>query len=151
MFREFTFSEGDKFYLTAINSADANGKAPLVKIEIKGHLAWQGEHPIAPGAYKVDFVADLAYDLTPLHAGFAAAINQVATAGLNAWEVGIKQSVMARGFVPFELTEGEVYVDYDLIYIFHDLLFMGSKNVDGQAFDKPEFRPTNLQIPLARR
>ena len=26
----------------------------------------------------------------------------------------------------------------------------GSKNVDGRAFDKPENRPTNLQIPLVR-
>jgi hypothetical protein len=27
-------------------------KIPLVKIDIKGHIAWQGEHPIAEGAKK---------------------------------------------------------------------------------------------------
>ena len=40
---------------------------------------------------------------------------------------------------------------YDLIYIYNDMLFNGSKNVDGRAFDKPENRPTNLQIPLVRQ
>ena len=33
----------------------------------------------------------------------------------------------------------------------NDMLFNGSKNVDGHAFDKPENRPTNLQIPLVRQ
>jgi acetyl esterase len=31
------------------------------------------------------------------------------------------------------------------------VLFNGSKNVDGRAFDKLENRPTNLQIPLVRQ
>ena len=47
--------------------------------------------------------------------------------------------------------EGQKYVDYDLIYIYHGMLFNGSKHVDGRAFDKPENRPTNLHIPLIRR
>jgi len=28
---------------------------------------------------------------------------------------------------------------------------MGSKHVDGRAFDSPENRPTNLQIPLVKK
>ena len=44
-----------------------------------------------------------------------------------------------------------MYVDYDLIYMYNDMLFNGSKHVDGRAFDKPENRPTNLQIPLVRQ
>ena len=43
------------------NYADPHGAAPLAKIDIAGHMIWRGEHPIAPGAYKVDFVADEAY------------------------------------------------------------------------------------------
>ena len=31
------------------------------------------------------------------------------------------------------------------------MLFMGSKHVDGRGFDKPENRPTNLQVPLERK
>src|SRR6266704_2009823 len=112
--RVFTYSPPDRFACTVMNYADPNGKVPLVKIVIKGHNAWGGEHPIAPGAYNLDYIADEAYEVTPLHQGFA-------------------------------------YVDYDLIYMYNDMLFNGSKHVDGRAFDKPENRPTNLQIPLVRQ
>jgi hypothetical protein len=62
-------------------------------------------------------VADEAYEVTPLHRGFADAINKAPLNGLNKWE----------------------------------MLFNSSKNVDGRAFDKPENRPTNLQLPLIRQ
>jgi len=32
-------------------------------------MFWRGEHPIAPGAQKVDFVAEAAYEVTPLLQG----------------------------------------------------------------------------------
>jgi len=51
----------------------------------------------------------------------------------------------------FTLVEGQTYVDHDLIYSYDGMLFNGSKNVDGRAFDRPENRPTNFQIPLARQ
>jgi hypothetical protein len=61
-------------------------------------------------------------------------------------------AVRFQGTIPlFSLVEGQTYVDYDLIYIYNGMLFNGSKNVDGRAFDKPENRPTNLQIPLVRQ
>ena len=44
------YMAGDTFELEIINFADAYGKIPLVKIWLKGHIFWQGEHPIAPGA-----------------------------------------------------------------------------------------------------
>ena len=148
--RSFKYTAGEKFECTVINYADANGKVPLVKIVIKGHNVWQGEHPIAAGAYSVNYVADEAYEVTPLHQGFADAVNQAPAAGLNKWEVNVMQNVKGKTFLPFGLTEGQIYVDYDLIYIYNDLFFNGSKNVDGRAFDKPENRPTNLQVPLIR-
>jgi hypothetical protein len=149
--RSFKYAAGDKFECTVINYADANGRVPLVKIVIKGHNVWQGEHPIAAGAYSVNYVADEAYEVTPLHQGFADAVNQAPAAGLNKWEVNVMQDVKGKAFLPFGLTEGQIYIDYDLIYIYNDLFFNGSKNVDGRAFDKPENRPTNLQVPLIRR
>ena len=149
--RIFTYSSNDKFECTVINYADANGKIPLMKIVIKGHNIWKGEHPIAKGAYNVDYVADLAYEVTPLHQGFADAVNKAPGGGLNKWEVNIMQDVKSKSFPAFGLTEGQIYTDYDLIYIYNDLFFNGSKNVDGRAFDKPENRPTNLQIPLVRK
>jgi hypothetical protein len=123
-----------------------------VKIFIKGHIVWQGAHPVAPGAQKVDYVADEAYEVTPLHQGFADAVNKSpASNSLNKWEVNVMQDVRGKAFPAFGLQEGQIYVDYDLIYVSNDLFFNGSKNVDGRAFDKPENRPTNLQIPLIRR
>jgi hypothetical protein len=151
LWRLFTYGPNDTFGCTVTNFADPNGKIPLVKIVIKGHLKWQGEHPLAQGAYKVDYVADEAYEITPLHQGFADAVNRFAAAGLNKWEVNVMQSVKGKAFPAFGLNEGQIYVDYDLIYVYKDLFFNGSKNVDGRAFDKPENRPTNLQVPLVRK
>ena len=149
--RVFKYTAGNKFECTVINYADPNEKVPLVSIVIKGHNVWQGQHPIADGAYVVDYVADEAYQITPLHAGFAAAINKSPVNGLNPWEINVSQDVLKKSFPIFGLTEGQVYIDYDLIYVYDNLLFNGSKNVDGRAFDKPENRPTNLQVPLIRK
>ena len=149
--RVFTYSPGDRFACTVINYADPNGKVPLVKIVIKGHNAWRGEHPIVPGAYNLDYIADEAYELTPLHQGFAAVANTFPGTGLGTWDVNVMQNLRGKAFPLFSLVEGQTYVDYDLISIYNDMLFNGSKNVDGRAFDKPENRPTNLQIPLVRQ
>ena len=149
--RVFIYSPGDRFACTVMNYADPNGKVPLVKIEIKGHNAWGAAHPIAPGAYNLDYIADEAYEVTPLHQGFADVANRFPAPGLNRWEVNVMQDLLGKAFPLFSLVEGQTYVDYDLIYLYNDMLFNGSKNVDGRAFDKPENRPTNLQIPLVRQ
>ena len=149
--RTFKYSEGDTFELEIINSADAYGKIPLVRIVIKGHIVWQGDHPIAAGAQKVNFIADTAYEVTPLIQGFADAMNQVARKEFNKWEVNGMQSVMGKAFAPFGLAEGQTFAEYDLIYIYDNMVFWGARNVDGRGFDTEENRPTNLQIPLVRR
>jgi hypothetical protein len=149
--REFTYLSGDKFKLDVINSADAYGKIPLVKIIIKGSIIWQGGHPIAEGAQKVKFTADEVYEVTPLIQGFADAMNQLAGKGFEKWEVNKTQSILRKEFVPFGLTEGQLFAEYDLIYLFNDMIFWGARNVDGRGFDKEENRPTNLQIPLVRK
>ena len=148
--RTFKFSEEDKFECTVINYADAGGTVPLAKIVIKGHNRWLEAHPVAEGAYNVDYIADEAYELTPLHQGFADNINQLSLNGLNKWELNVTQDLKGIAFPAFGLSS-EIYIDYDLVYILHDLLFMGSKHVDGRAFDTPANRPTNLQIPLVRK
>ncbi len=148
--RTFKYLDCDKFELTVINSADAYGKVPLVKMLIKGHMVWRGEHPIAPGAYKVDFIADDSYEVTPLLQGFADAMNKLAANGYDKWEINNAQSVFRKAFAPFGLAEGQVFMEYDLVYVLNDLLFWGARNVDGRGFDKPENRPTNLQIPLIK-
>lgn len=149
--RAFKYLDGDRFELSIVNSADANGAVPLAKIVIKGHMLWRGPHPIAAGAQKVDFVADEGYEVTPLIQGFADLLNQVAAKGYAKWEVTGAQSVFGKAFVPFGLAEGRNFMEYDLVYLSHGMLFWGARNVDGRGFDKEENRPTNLQIPLVRK
>jgi len=149
--RAFQYSPDDAFTLEIINSADPYGKIPLAKILIRGHLLWQGAHPIADGAQKVKFSADTGYEVTPLAQGFADVLNQVATKGFDKWGVNQTQSIFGKAFAPFGLAEGQTFAEYDLIYLRDNLLFWGARNVDGRGFDTEENRPTNLQIPLVRQ
>jgi len=64
--RNFKYLGNDRFELTIVNSADPYGKAPVARIYLRGHMLWKGDHPIAAGAQKVDFVADEDYQVTPL-------------------------------------------------------------------------------------
>lgn len=148
--RKFLFSPGDTFELTVTNFAEPFGKIPLAKMIIKGHTEWKGEAPIAVGAQKVDFIADIAYSVSPLASGFADVLNKY-TQGFNEWKVGETQSILKKAFAPFGLTEGQVFKEYDLIYLDEGMMFWGARNVDGRGFDTEENRPTNLQIPLVRK
>ena len=150
LMRDFTFSSGDKFELVVTNYADPFGKMPLAKMFIKGHIQWRGEHPIATGAQKVDFAADEEYTVTPLLQGFADTLNQY-TKGFDEWKVAEPQSIFKKTFAPFGLAEGQIFKEYDLIYVLNDMMFWGARNVDGRGFDKEENRPTNLQIPMVRQ
>lgn len=149
--RAFKYGQGDRFELAIVNSADPLGKVPLARIVIKGHMHWRGEHPIAVGAQKVDFVADEAYEVTPLVQGFADVLNQVAVQDYAKWEVDQAQSVFGKTFVPFGLTAGKHFMEYDLVYLNQGLLFWGARHIDGRGFDTEQNRPTNLQIPLVRK
>lgn len=149
--RAFKYLPSDRFQLEIINSADPYGAVPLARIKISGHMVWQGAHPIAPGAQKVDFVADESYELAPLAQGFADVLNKVATTGYATWAVGVPQSIFGKAFAPFGLKEGTNFMEYDLIYLRDGLLFWGARNIDGRGFDTEQNRPTNLQIPLTRK
>jgi hypothetical protein len=149
--RTFKYLPSDKFELDIINLADPYGAVPLARIRIVGHMQWQGAHPIVAGAQKVDFVADEAYEVTPLAQGFADVLNKVASAGYRPWAVNASQSIFGKTFVPFGLKEGTNFMEYDLVYLRGDLLFWGARNIDGRGFDTEQNRPTNLQIPLIRK
>jgi hypothetical protein len=149
--RAFKYLSSDRFELEIVNSADPYGAVPLARIRIGGHMLWQGPHPIAPGAQKVDFVADESYEVTPLAQGFADILNKVASAGYAPWAVNSAQSIFGKAFAPFALKEGTNFMEYDLVYLRGDLLFWGARNIDGRGFDTEQNRPTNLQIPLVRK
>ena len=82
---------------------------------------------------------------------FRSILNKVASAGYAPWAVNAPQSVFGKNFVPFALKEGTNFMEYDLVYLKGDHLFWGARNIDGRGFDTEENRPTNLQIPLARK
>jgi hypothetical protein len=149
--RSYKYLPSDRFELEIVNSADPYGAVALARIRIGGHMLWQGPHPIAPGAQKVDFVADEGYEVTPLAQGFVDVLNKVASAGYAPWAVNSAQSIFGKTFVPFGLKEGTNFMEYDLVYLRGDLLFWGARNIDGRGFDTEQNRPTNLQIPLVRR
>jgi hypothetical protein len=149
--RTFKYQPSDRFELDVVNSADPYGAVPLARIRIGGHMLWQGPHPIAAGAQKVNFVADEAYEVTPLVQGFADILNKVASAGYAPWAVNSPQSIFGKTFIPFGLREGTNFMEYDLVYLRGDLLFWGARNIDGRGFDTEDNRPTNLQIPLIRK
>jgi hypothetical protein len=149
--RTFVYERDDRFQLTVMNFADPFGNVAIAKIEIAGHMSWRGEHPIAVGAHKVDFVADEAYAVTPLVPPFVDLLDKIASNGYAKWGVGKAQSIFGNTFAPFGLVEGRNFLEHDLVYLAHDLLFWGARNVDGRGFDTEDNRPTNLQIPMERK
>jgi hypothetical protein len=149
--RAFKYLPSNRFELEIVNSADPYGAVPLARIKIGGHMLWRDSHPIAPGAQKVDFVADEIYEVTPLAQGFADVLNKIASAGYAPWAVNTPQSIFGKSFAPFALKEGTNFMEYDLVYLKGDLLFWGARNIDGRGFDTEQNRPTNLQIPLIRK
>jgi hypothetical protein len=149
--RTFRYLPSDRFELEIVNFADPYGAVPLARIKIGGHMLWRDSHPIAPGAHKVDFVADESYEVAPLAQGFADVLNKVASAGYAPWAVNTSQSIFGKSFAPFALKEGTNFMEYDLVYLKGDLLFWGARNIDGRGFDTEQNRPTNLQIPLIRK
>jgi hypothetical protein len=149
--RTFKYLPSDRFELEIVNFADPYGAVPLARIKIGGHMLWRDSHPIAPGAQKVDFVADESYEVAPLAQGFADVLNKIASAGYAPWAVNASQSIFGKSFAPFALKEGTNFMEYDLVYLKGDLLFWGARNIDGRGFDTEQNRPTNLQIPLIRK
>lgn len=147
--RQFALHLDNTFELTVTNFADPFGKVPLAKIYIKGHTEWKGEHFVAADAQKVDFTADIEYTVTPLLQGFADVLNQY-TKGFNEWKIGETQNILGKAFAPFGLAEGQIFKEYDLVYLHNGLMFWGARNVDGRGFNTEENRPTNLQIPLEK-
>ncbi|MFZ4661263.1 MAG: hypothetical protein ACOYNY_29910 [Caldilineaceae bacterium] len=148
--RYFTYLSKHQFIGTITMYADNYGQLPLMAFEFKGALRWGNPHPIAEGAWEIDYVLDEGFALTPLHENAAAMLNQMPIEGIAPFAVGVKQDILQKPFPMFNLSAGQIVADYDLIYFSHGMLFMGAKHVDGTPFDKPERRPHQLQVPLAR-
>lgn len=71
--RQFTYLPNDKFIGKITLFADNYGKMPLMEFEFKGSLKWGEKHPIADGAWKIDYVLDEGFGISTLY--LAAGIN----------------------------------------------------------------------------
>ena len=148
--RSFKFIEADKFIGTITLFGDNYGQIPLMEFEFKGRLKWGDEHPIAQGAWKIDYILDEGFGVTPLNDQAAAMLNQALPPNMSPFEANEQQDILKKAFPMFNIEEGQIVSDYDLIYFRNGMLFMGAKHVDGTPFDKPENRPHQLQIPLIK-
>lgn len=148
--RNFKYLPDDKFIGTITLFADNYGQMPLMEFEFKGELKWGEKHPIAEGAWCIDYVLNEGFGVTPLHEQAAMMLNQGLPQGMTPFKLGEKKDILKKAFPMFSIVEGQIVSDFDLIYFKNGMLFMGAKHVDGTPFDKPEHRPHQLQIPLAR-
>lgn len=149
--RHFNYLSKDKFIGTITLFADNYGQLPLMEFEFKGDLEWGEEHPIADGAWKIDYILNGGFGVTPLNPQAAEMLNQALPEGMSPFENNVKKDILGKAFPMFHIVEGQIVSDYDLIYFKNGMLFMGAKHVDGTPFDKVENRPHQLQIPLARK
>ncbi|MEM6380847.1 MAG: hypothetical protein AAF705_21930 [Bacteroidota bacterium] len=148
--RNFKYLSNEKFIGTITMFADNYGEFPLLEFEFKGELNWGNEHPIAKGAWKIDYVLNEGFAVTPLNPQAAEMLNAGLPEGMEPFENNVKKDILGKTFPMFNIVEGQIVSDYDLIYFKNGLLFMGAKHVDGTPFDKAENRPHQLQIPLER-
>ncbi len=148
--RYFKYLANDKFVGTITLYGDNYGQVPLMEFEFKGDLKWGEPHPIADGAWKIDYILNEGFGVTPLNPQAAQMLNQALPAGMTPFENGVKKDILGKSFPMFKTVEGQIVSDYDLIYFKNGMLFMGAKHVDGTPFDKIENRPHQLQIPLEK-
>ena len=148
--RHFKYMEDDTFVGTITLYGDNYGQMPLMEFEFKGDLVWGDAHPIATGAWKIDYVLNKGFAVTPLHQQSSQMLNSGLPEGMSPFETNFKKDILGRAFPMFHIIEGQIVSDYDLIYFKNGLLFMGAKHVDGTPFDKIENRPHQLQIPLEK-
>ena len=149
--RHFNYLSKDKFIGKIRLFGDNYGQLPLMEFEFKGDLKWGEKHPIADGAWKIDYILNEGFGVTPLNPQAAQMLNQALPEGMTPFETNIKKDILGKAFPMFHIAEGQIVSDYDLIYFKNGMLFMGAKHVDGTPFDKVENRPHQLQIPLIRK
>ncbi len=148
--RHFNYLSKEQFIGTITMYGDNYGSLPLLEFEFKGALEWGPAHPIAEGAWNIDYVLNEGFAVTPLNPQAADMLNAGLPEGMEPFENGLKKDILGKAFPMFHIVEDQIVSDYDLIYFKNGLLFMGAKHVDGTPFDRPENRPHQLQIPLER-
>ncbi len=59
----------------------------------------------------MQFTADEAFEVTPLHAGFVHAMNQIPAEEHQPWQLNLTQNLKGKSFAPFGLHKGEDFTN----------------------------------------
>jgi hypothetical protein len=105
--------------------------------------------PIASGAQLANFIADEAYEVTPMVAGFADVLSRWRLLASRRGRWGKGRRLAGRSCLRAGL-EGRNFMEYDLSTC-GGLSLLGRKKHRQPGFDTEQNRPTNLRIPLRRK
>ena len=84
----------DKFIGTITLFGDNYGQLPLMEFEFKGNVIWHDEHPIANGAWKIDYMLDEGFGVTPLNPQATEMLNMALPEGMSAFQNQVKKDIL---------------------------------------------------------
>jgi Adenomatosis polyposis coli down-regulated 1 len=118
---------------------------------VSGPYKFIADSEIVEGAVKTDFHFDT-LKVTP-HTPEAVDIlmgGRASDSKLKPWQVNQEQTITeSTNEAVLGMKIGE-YAEYDLVKVFDDMLYYGSRPSDGSAPDTEQKRATSLQVPLKK-
>ncbi len=152
LLRDFT-SDDQRSTARLMLYSDPEGTQHTLTIYLEGPYTIGKPSTAVPGAYEGDFHFDRA-KLTAHNDFFLNLLGSASagTCGNEPWELDVEQDVTAtRGCLPLGLDLVNRDTEYDIVKVEGDKLYYGARPADGSGLDKPEKRPTALQVPLVRQ
>lgn len=131
---------------------DPEGIQRTLTIHLEGPYTIGQPSPTVPGAFESDFHFDVV-KLTVHNEFFLTLLNSAApeTCGNKPFQLDVEQDVTeTHGCLPLGLDLLHRGSEYDLVKVEGDRLYYGARPKDGSGPDRPDKRPTALQVPLVR-
>lgn len=132
---------------------DPEGTQRALTIHLEGPYTIGQPSSAVPGAFEADFHFDVV-KLTAHNEFFLTLLNSAAagSCGNEPFQLDVEQDVTeTHGCLPLGLNLINRGSEYDLVKVEGDRLYYGARPGDGSGLDRPEKRPTTLQVPLARQ
>ena len=141
---------GDRIDAHFVTYTDPDCAPPLIDLTFGSDVTVQGPSAVVEGAIDVDLVVNDYLTVTPQMGGFAGILNSAdtATCGADLWEVGKQQDIFPTGCSVMGIAPNTPMNEHEVLPIAAGKLYFGARPVDGSSLDKPETRPTALQMPL---
>ena len=131
--------------------ADSAGTQPTVSVWLDGPYTLGEASSAVPEAYSGDFTFKT-LKITAKAPGMVDYLNSSAagTCGSTPFTLNVEQDVSTTGCLTLGLDLKNKATEYDIVKRDGDQLFYGARPTDGSGLDRPEKRPTALQVPLMR-